>query len=332
MKAAMTTNTDIKLQPNVPFLYEMVISFFEAARTDLDPVLEDIDGYRDLETDHEGLPGPPDHVLRKFAELPEGVTFHHVGACLSATTNLGLAYVHSFRLLSFLTQNKDGLPPNATKPNLTKLYDVLPVDLKESLSKLYSQVSAHDFELEISTGKFSEETRDDGQVRGRDFRSTLTYWQSRGILQDSHLSLSIAKSPFKLLVFIPLRAMLVLDSIIAKHIAPILGRDHKTMDAQMSSRTENPILKWDDGMIKVSLPDKLGRILEASWSPTITSVVRIREAGTSAWSPGFETPFNRCSFVDLKPDTEYELQVTNKNDAGESEPTISTIKTNPRSA
>lgn len=328
----MTTSTDIKLQPHVPFLYEMIMSFFEAARTGLDPVLEDIDGYRDLETDHEGLPAPPDHVMRKFAELPMGVTFHHVGACLSATTNLGLAYVHSFRLLSFLTQNKDGLPPNAAKPNLTKLYDALPVALRESLSGLYSQVDTHDFEMEISTGKFSEETREEEQVRGRDFRSTLTYWQSRGMLQDSHLSLSCAKSSFELRVFIPLRAVLVLDSIIAKHIAPILGRDYKTMDVRMSSRTENPILKWDDGLIKVSLPDKLGRILEASWRPTITSVVRIREVGSAAWSPGFETPFNQCSFVDLKPDTEYELQVTHKNDAGESEPTISRIKTDPESA
>ncbi len=328
----MATSADIKLQPLVPFLYEMVISFFEAARTDLDPVLEDIDGYRDLETDREGLPAPPDHVMRKFAELPDGVTFHHVGACLSATTNLGLAYVHSFRLLSFLTRNKDGLHPNAAKPNLTKLYDALPVALRESLSRLYSQVDTHDFEMEISTGKFSEETRDEEQVRGRDFRSTLTYWQSRGMLQDSHLSLSSAKSSFKLRVFIPLRAVLVLDSIIAKHIAPILGRDYKTMDVQMSSRTENPKLKWDDGMIRVSLPDKLGRILEVSWNPTITSVVRIREAGTAAWSPGFETPFNQYSFVDLKPDTEYELQMTHKNDAGESEPAISRIKTDPEAA
>ena len=83
-------------------------------------------------------------------------------------------------------------------------------------------------------------------------------------------------------------------------------------------------------MISVSLPDKLGRTLEARWNPTVTSVIRIREAGTVAWSPGFETPFNMCSFVDLQPDTEYDLQVTHKNDAGESEPTISTIKTDPR--
>ena len=37
-----------------------------------------------------------------------------------------------------------------------------------------------------------------------------------------------------------------------------------------------------------------------------------QESGTEAWSPGFETPFNKCSFVDLKPDTEYDVQVTHK--------------------
>ena len=103
------------------------------------------------------------------------------------------------------------------------------------------------------------------------------------------------------------------------------------MDQQMSSRTENPVLRWDGEMISVSLPDKLGRVLEARWNPTVTSVVRIRESGTEAWSPGFETPFNMCSFVDLKPDTEYDVQVTHKNDVGESKPSISSMKTDPKS-
>ena len=62
-----------KLQPHVPFLYEMVISFFEAARITLDPVLKAIDGYYELEIDQGGRPAAPDHVARKFAELPSGV-------------------------------------------------------------------------------------------------------------------------------------------------------------------------------------------------------------------------------------------------------------------
>ena len=80
----------------------------------------------------------------------------------------------------------------------------------------------------------------------------------------------------------------------------------------------------------MSLRGKLGQTLEARWNPTVTSIVGIRESGTGAWSPGFETPFNMCSFVDLQFDAEYDLLVTQENDAGESEPEITMIKTGPR--
>ncbi|MDE0099843.1 MAG: fibronectin type III domain-containing protein [Truepera sp.] len=326
----MTVVDTHKLHAHVPFLYEMVISFFEAARVILDPVLQAIDGYRELETEHDGRPAAPDHVARKLAELPGGGDIRHVGACLSATTNLGLAYVHSFRLLSFLTQNKDALPANAAKPHLTKLFDALPTASREALCNTYDQVRAHDFEMEMSVDPFPEESRDEPRSGGRNFRSTLAYWQSRGMLHDSHLSLSGTSRASVIRILIPLRSVLVLDRILAEHIAPRLGRDYTPMDHQMSSRTENPRLMWDGEMISVSLPDKLGRTLEAQWNPTVTSVVRIRESGTQAWSPGFEIPFNMCSFVDLKPDTEYDVQVTHKNDVGESEPAITSIKTAPR--
>ena len=326
----MTKADTHKLQPHVPFLYEMVISFFEAARVTLDPVLQAIDGYHELDIDQDGRPVAPDHVARKFAELPSGVAVRHVGACLSATTNLGLAYVHSFRLLSFLTQRKDALPPNASRLHLDKLYDALPSTLRTEMCEIYDQVGVHDFEMELRTGPSSpEETTDKNPSGGRNFRSELAYWQNRGMLQDSHLSLPGSSRASVTRVFIPLRSVLVLDRILADIVAPRLGRPYKTMDQQMSSRTEDPQLKWDGEMISVSLPDKLGRTLEARWNPTVTCVVRIRESGTEAWGPGFETPFNVCSFVGLKPDTEYELQVTQKNDAGESEPAITTMKTDP---
>lgn len=317
--------------PHLPFLYEMVISFFELARETLDPVLQAIDGYRDLKTDHDGRPVAPEHVTRKFAALSGSEAVRHVGACLSATSNLGLAYVHSFRLLSLLTQNKDALPENDTTPDLVKLFEALPADSREALCNVYDQVGAHDFEMEISVGPFSEKTMDRPSSGGRDFRSTLSYWQYSGMLHDSHLSLASVGRDSTIVVFIPLRSIIVLDRILANQIAPKLGREYSIMDQQMSSRTEDPVLKWQDDMIYVSLPDKLGRTLEARWKPTVTSVVRIRESGTGAWSPGFETPFNKCSFVDLKPDTEYDVQVTHKNEIGESEPATTSIKTGPGS-
>jgi hypothetical protein len=56
--------------------------------------------------------------------------------------------------------------------------------------------------------------------------------------------------------------------------------------------------------------------LEAQWKPPRTYVVRIREANGGSWSLGFETPLTGCGFVDLAPDTEYEVEIRPK-DAGE---------------
>ncbi len=78
-----------------------------------------------------------------------------------------------------------------------------------------------------------------------------------------------------------------------------------------------PSVEWSDGELRVSLPFEEGKVIDAKWRPELTTVVRIRELGAEDWSPGFETPLQGCSFVGLKPDTEYELQVTHKNAKGE---------------
>ena len=165
----MTGSDTHQHDPHVPFICEMVISFFLAARATLDPVLQAIDGYRELQTDPSGRPAAPDHVARKFSELPAGMVVSYVGACLCATTSLGIAYVHSFRLLSLLSQHKDPLPANAAKPHLAKLFDALPIATQNALSKVYHQVGAHDFELELGIGPFPKENRNDEVSGGRDF-------------------------------------------------------------------------------------------------------------------------------------------------------------------
>lgn len=323
----MRESEEKKGRLHVPFLYEMVVSFFEAAREALDPVLQAIDGYRVLDTDEHGVPAAPDYLVRKFAELPQGQQFRYIGACLRATTNLGLAYVHSFRLLSLLTVGEDALPRNATRPHLAKLYDALPTSIRDELSEMNGQVGSHDFEMELSLGPPPSDRGESDSSSGRSFRQQLAYWQSRGMLQESHLLLATNGAASVIRLLIPLRSMLVMDGILADQIAPRLGLSYKTMDEWMSSRTEDPRLEWDGKTISVSIPDKLGRILGAKWNPMGTSVIRIRESDADEWSPGFETPFNMCTFVDLKPNTEYEVKVTHKNAAGESEPAISRMKT-----
>ena len=90
---------------------------------------------------------------------------------------------------------------------------------------------------------------------------------------------------------------------------------------------QSPEIKWDGKTWFVSLPVE-GKALDAKWVPNITYVVRVREVGTEQWSIGFETPLTHCTIVDLKPDTEYEMQLQAKNAAGKSEPTYSKVRTN----
>ena len=91
-------------------------------------------------------------------------------------------------------------------------------------------------------------------------------------------------------------------------------------------RVADPKIEWTDGEFRVSLLLQ-GGMIDAKWCPDTTTVVRIRETGTETWSPGFETPLHSCSFVGLQPDTEYEIQVTHKNAAGEGPPTKVRYKT-----
>ena len=71
------------------------------------------------------------------------------------------------------------------------------------------------------------------------------------------------------------------------------------------------------------LKDVIGKDhIEAEWTPPITYVVRIRETGTENWSFGFETPLTGCGFEDLKPNTEYELEIRSKNEHGKSGPAL----------
>lgn len=67
--------------------------------------------------------------------------------------------------------------------------------------------------------------------------------------------------------------------------------------------------------------------LNIEFTPPITYFARIREAGTENWIIGIETPLTSCMFCDLKPNTEYELEVRSKKGNQVSEPARMKIKT-----
>ena len=72
-------------------------------------------------------------------------------------------------------------------------------------------------------------------------------------------------------------------------------------------------------IVLTGLKDVVGKdLIEVEWSPEITYVVRIKKVGDPKWSFGFETPLTECGFVDLEPNTEYEMEVRSKNKHGES--------------
>lgn len=98
------------------------------------------------------------------------------------------------------------------------------------------------------------------------------------------------------------------------------------MAAQQGAKPE---ITWDGKTWSVILPLEDGRTLEAKWSPGVTYVVRIREAGTEQWSFGLETPVKSFTFSDLRPDTEYEVQVRRKTAAGEGEAACIRLRTGP---
>ena len=94
----------------------------------------------------------------------------------------------------------------------------------------------------------------------------------------------------------------------------------------------SPEIKWDGKTWSVTLPVERGKVLEAKWQPGVTYVVRIREAGAGDWSFGLATPIPTCTFVHLKPDTEYEVQVRAKTATGEGEPACLRMRTDPAGA
>ena len=324
----MKQHTSTHLPAYVPFVYEMAISFFGAAREALDPVLQSLDGYERIDVDEQGKPMKPDAFTKRFARLSPNNQIQFIGTCLRATTNLGLAYIHVLRLLVLLETKDDMLAENGSVASLNRpleeLYDALPDVVQQELIAIYETVDCHDIEMEIQLSPSSPPHTEENGKGPRNFREQLGEWQNLRVLHESHLLFAQSKQEF-IRFLIPLRAMFILDRIISRSIARRLGIKYQEMNDHMSTRSDDPKIGWDGKTIFVALPDKLGRILEAKWDLNETSVVRIREEGSEEWSPGFETPFFTCTFVDLEPTTKYEVQITRKNETGEGLPVIRKI-------
>ncbi len=64
-----------------------------------------------------------------------------------------------------------------------------------------------------------------------------------------------------------------------------------------------------------------------TYKPQATIVVRVRKVGTRKWIMGFECfDMGWVNFLELESGIEYEVQITRKNEAGESEPRLERVR------
>lgn len=91
-----------------------------------------------------------------------------------------------------------------------------------------------------------------------------------------------------------------------------------------------PPVAWNGESYEICLPwpnVPRRQWLEVEVKPKVTYVVRVRELGARQWLAGVETPLTTCTLVELKPNTDYEMEVRAKSVAGESDPAIVTCRT-----
>ena len=101
----------------------------------------------------------------------------------------------------------------------------------------------------------------------------------------------------------------------------------------MNVKATKPPVAWDGESYTICLPypadEPKQEWMEVLVKPRLTYVVRIREVGEEEWLIGIKTPLTSCHLIELKPETDYEMEVRAKNAAGEGEPAIVRCRTGP---
>ena len=297
-------------------------AFFMDSWWQMETILPSINATSAISTDEYGCLLAPDNVMRRLQQMSPDEMARIVASSCVAMTCLGYAMEHGLMLLRQLTTIDEQWP---RPPHLvSRLYAELPGVVQRELDDLYAKAGYQDFEIEEQFGDPAPwpDTKDPGSG----LKDALARWDEGDYLQASHYKYSKgAESPSAMQLVIPYMTLRFVDSVLSSAVAPRLGVSRQPIfDGERESTY--PKVEWKDGTMFVTLPyQAYGRTLEAKWKPGVTTVVRIREAGTENWGVGFETPLNGCSFAGLKPGTKYEVMLAHKNAAGEGEPTIQEI-------
>jgi hypothetical protein len=310
--------------------FAMVHSFLRAAVDALDdPLFTQIGVRESIETDEAGKPLAPDALARFMGQLQPSEGARLVSSSCVAAVNLGYAYEHAFKLINHIDTGRGMSMRPDEREALDRLYDELSEKARSELEAIYQDIKSHEYEIEEKFGDSPNPFTDDQEGSGSPaFRRQLNYWQSNGLLQGAREKYADPDLPFHARILIPLRSVEIVDRILSDVLAPRLGLQYTRMSGEVPL-PEQPKVEWKDATLFVSIPDKRGRVISASWKPTVTSVIRIRPVGEERWSVGFETPLNSCSFVGLEPGVEYDVKLTHKNAVGESEPAYMKMQSTP---
>ena len=300
--------------------FGLVYSFLRAAVDALDDsVFSETGAHEPLGTDELGKPRPPDEFYRRVTKLNQADASKLVASSCVAGISIGHAYEHAFKLLHHIETGSNPGPSGEEQLGLDRLYDLLPQRVRDDLDAVYVSVKSHELAFEEKFDNPDPWTEKRGGVGSTRFRQDLNYWESQNLLRG-HAKYADADLPFEAQFLIPLRSLEIVDRILADVLAPRLNLRYTRFTGDEPPK-DNPNVKWENGRITASLPVR-HRLVEASWEPTVTSVIRVREVGEEEWSVGFETPLNACGFVGLRPGVQYEVQVTYKGEAGESPPSV----------
>lgn len=204
----------------------MIQAFLTAANQLVHPVHVAIEGYRDPGTDAAGRLRPVSHVVRHLAEMEELERAAVVSSACVAGVNLGYAYEHTFKLLSFLSEGENvGKLRGSARHKLSKLYEQLPRDLQSELSTIYRRISTHDIELEEDFGMEKPPSKDPPEPNPGSLHSQLRYWDRNDIFLGGRYKYvdATGRPRARIRIFIPFRSVQFLSSVLTNVILPRLG-------------------------------------------------------------------------------------------------------------
>ena len=158
-------------------------------------------------------------------------------SCCVATTNIGYAYEHAFKLLYFLENEKNPDLKGADGHDLVQLYDALSRPLQGKLSDINNDIPLHDYEvgnplldfvMGEELGKPNGYILLDWMLGGTpELRKLLKYWTIEKCLQGSRYKYSdVTETPVTIKFLVPLRSEHVIDLILCEVVAPRLNLEY----------------------------------------------------------------------------------------------------------